>query len=109
MNTQRLRGSSIKELSAFRGRGKWVVMAVFFAAAISDVVVFVGAAGAIVGAGVVVEDGIHIALENFEQDIFGEALRAIVVVEVSVEAGDAIAGGDDGAEVVGDHDQRETE
>ncbi len=61
------------------------------------------------GAGVGVEDGVHVALEDFEEDVRGEALGAVVVVEVFGEAGDAVAAGDAAAEVVGDHDEGEVD
>jgi hypothetical protein len=67
--------------------------------------VIVATAGAVVNAGVGVEDGVEIALEDFEQDVIREALGTVVVVEGFGEAGDAVAGGNDGAEVVGDHDE----
>ena len=45
------------------------------------------------GAGVGVEDGVEVALEDFEEDIGGEALGAVVVVEVAGgEQSDAVAG-----------------
>src|ERR1035437_8153805 len=71
--------------------------------------VVVGAAGLVVESGVGVEDGVEVALEDFEEDIGGEAGGAVVVVEGGGETGDAVGEGDDGAEVVGDHHEGEVE
>ncbi len=57
--------------------------------------------------GVRIEDGIKIALEDFEQDIFRKPDGVVVVVKRAVETSDLVAGRDDGAEIVRHHDNGE--
>jgi hypothetical protein len=71
--------------------------------------VIVAAARGIVRPGMLIEDGIEIALEHFEEDVGRKSLRPVVIMQVSAQAGDAVARGDHAAEIVRNHDEREIE